>query len=242
MMTRVLLAVLLCGMAAGFVMGAIQQQRLTPLILTAETFEKAAPAAGEGAAADMNMTQPQAAEPPAAAPADANWQPQDGLERTLYTFAASILTGAGFAGLLAGAALLTGKSITRENGWLWGLSGFIAVSLAPAASLVPALPGMPAGDLFSRQVWWVFTILATAIALWLLAFRREPWAVAAALALVLLPHIIGAPQPADPQSGVPAVLASQYVGATVGASAVMWLLIGILLGRFLPQAETAAAS
>lgn len=232
MLTRVILAVLLVGMTAGLVMGVIQQQRLTPLILTAETFEKATPDAAQDTAANTNMAQPEAMP----------WMPQDGLERTLYTFAASILTGAGFAGLLAGAALLTGKSITRENGWLWGLGGFIAVSLAPAASLVPALPGMPAGDLFSRQVWWVFTILATATALWLLAFRREPWAVAAALALVLLPHIIGAPQPADPQSGVPAVLASQYVGATVGASAVMWLLIGILLGRFLPQAEAAGTS
>lgn len=232
MLTRVILAVLLVGMTAGLAMGVIQQQRLTPLILTAESFEKATPDAAQGAAANTTVAQPEAMQ----------WMPQDGLERTLYTFAASILTGAGFAGLLAGVALLTGKSITWDNGWLWGIGGFLAVSFAPAAGLVPELPGMPAADLASRQMWWVFTILATATALWLLAFRREPWAVAAALALVLLPHIIGAPQPASHESAVPAGLASQYVGISLGASAIMWLLIGILLGRFLPKAEAAGAS
>jgi cobalt transporter subunit CbtA len=235
MLTRVLLAVLLCGITAGLAMGVMQQQRLTPLILTAETFEHAASGHDHDATAAQS--------PPAVPESDApEWAPQDGTERTLYTFATAILASAGFAALLAGVALMTGKTITRKSGWLWGLCGFVAVSLAPAAGLAPELPGMPAGDLLSRQIWWLFTIAATASALWLLAFRREPWAVVAALAIVLLPHIIGAPQPATHESGVPAALASQFVGASLAANAMMWLLIGVLLGRFLPQAENTPAS
>ena len=49
--------------------------------------------------------------------------------------------------LLAAVSLVSGLAITRRNGIVWGLCGFIAVSLAPAAGLAPELPGMPAGDL-----------------------------------------------------------------------------------------------
>jgi cobalt transporter subunit CbtA len=239
MLTRVLLAVLLCGMAAGLAMGAMQHFRLTPLILQAETFETAEGGHSHAATEPgATATQPEVAHDHGDAE---EWGPQDGTERTLFTFAASILASAGFAALLAGAALTTGKTITRKSGWLWGLCGFIAVSLAPAAGLAPELPGMPAADLFSRQAWWLFTIAATASALWLLAFRRESWAVALALALVIIPHIIGAPQPTEHESGVPAALASQFVGTSLAANAMMWLLIGILLGYFLPKAETAGA-
>jgi cobalt transporter subunit CbtA len=215
----------------------MQQQRLTPFILAAETFENAE--AGHSQAAASPGTGTAQSHDHATG---TEWAPEDGTERLVYTFAASILASAGFAALLAGVALMTGKTITRKSGWLWGLCGFVAVSLAPAAGLAPELPGMPAADLLSRQIWWLSTIAATATALWLLAFRREPWAVVAALAIVLLPHIIGAPLPAAHESGVPATLASQFVGASLAANAMMWLLIGILLGHFLPQAENRTAS
>jgi cobalt transporter subunit CbtA len=228
MIARVLLAVLLCGVTAGFAMGVVQHLRLTPLILQAETFESSHDHGNK-------------AEAPAAAGHvhdESVWGPADGVERTLYTFAASMLSGTGFAALLAGVALLTGGQISRENGWIWGLAGFIAVSLAPAAGLAPELPSMPSADLTARQLWWVATIASTSAALWLLAFKRQSWAIVAALALALLPHFIGAPQPATHQSAVPASLAAQFAGLSLGANAVMWLIIGTLLGRFLPKIES----
>ena len=39
MIGRVLLAALLAGIAAGFIMGVIQHVRITPLILEAEVYE-----------------------------------------------------------------------------------------------------------------------------------------------------------------------------------------------------------
>jgi cobalt transporter subunit CbtA len=218
MMTRVLLAVLLCGIAAGFAMGVMQQVRLTPIISQAETFESSHDHAAAG-----HMHEAEA------------WSPEDGLQRTLFTYLMSMLTGAGYAAVLAGVALTLGASINRHNGWLWGLCGFLAVALAPAAGLPPELPGMPAGDLTLRQFWWVGTIALTSAALWLLAFHRQTWSIAAALALALLPHIIGAPQPVSSDSPVPATVAAQFAGLSLGANAIMWLIIGTLLGRFLPQ-------
>lgn len=247
MLTRVLLAVLLCGMTAGLAMGIIQELRLTPLILHAETFEGAAAGHDHAAAEPVAPTAETAAPPAPAAPAahdhgDASaWAPQDGTERTLYTFAASILAGAGFAALLAGVAMLSGKTITRENGWVWGLCAFVAVSLAPAMGLSPELPGMPAADLVARQVWWLGTIAATAAALWLIAFRRETWAPVLAVALAVIPHVIGAPQPADHASAVPASLAAQFAGASLAANAAMWLLLGLMLGHVLPRVEDTGA-
>ena len=233
MIARVLLAVLLCGITAGFAMGMMQQVRLTPIIKFAETFEK-----GHDHAAGHVHGTPDAAAPAAGHVHDENaWAPEDGLERTFYTFASSMLSGAGFAALLTGVAFIFGAQITRQNGWIWGLCGFLAVSLAPAAGLAPELPGMPAADVTARQIWWVGTIAATAAALWLLAFRREYWAVGAALVIALLPHLIGAPQPASHESAVPAGLATQFAGLSLGANAIMWLLIGSLLGFFLPTQE-----
>ncbi len=226
MIARVLLAVLLCGIAAGFAMGVIQHVRLTPIIQHAETFETAqAPAAHSH---DANT--------PAEHHHDENaWAPAAGIERTLFTYGASMLTGAGFAALLAGVALVGGANITPVNGWIWGLCGFLAVSLSPAAGLPPELPGMPSADVTMRQFWWLGAVVSTSAALWLLAFKRQPLGLLAALVLLLLPHAIGAPSTSDHASTVPALLAAQFVALSLGANAVMWLIIGTLLGRFMPQ-------
>src|SRR5207302_10155469 len=89
MIGRVLLAALLAGIAAGFLMGAIQHVRITPLILEAEKYEHAG--GHDHGTADAAATSQEDA-----------WAPQNGLERTFYTTLASIVAGAGFAALLAG--------------------------------------------------------------------------------------------------------------------------------------------
>lgn len=239
MIGRVILAALLAGIAAGLFYGAIQHVRLTPLILEAEKYETAGDghAHDHGAAATTTTEQAPAAEPAAEETA---WAPEDGAERTLYTFLASIVAGAGFAALLAGVSLMSGVRITPRNGLLWGLAGFLAVHLAPAAGLAPELPGMPAADLVARQTWWVGTIIATGLAIWLFTQRAEMWAKVAAVVLVALPHIIGAPQPPTHESGVPAGLSAEFAANTLVAAALLWLAIGGFLGhamdRFVKEA------
>src|SRR4051812_42178607 len=114
MIGRVLLAALLAGIAAGLFMGGIPHERLTPLILTAETYEKAGghdhrvASAADAGMADQGMTSgnDSATERAAGTAEEESWQPRDGWERTAYTTLASVVTGAGFAVLLAGASLL----------------------------------------------------------------------------------------------------------------------------------------
>jgi cobalt transporter subunit CbtA len=224
MIGRVLLAALLAGLAAGLIMGAIQHLRLTPLILAAETFETAAAHEhAEGTAAHDHDGEA--------------WAPKDGLERTFYTTIASMMAGAAFAALMAGVSLLAGIPVTARNGAVWGLCGFIAVTLAPAAGLPPELPGMPAGDLGSRQAWWIATIVATGIGLYLIAARRAFWAVITAVALIALPHLIGAPEAASHQTGVPAGLAAAFASNAIAANAVFWVLIGVFLGAGLSRID-----
>jgi cobalt transporter subunit CbtA len=239
MIGRVILAALLAGIAAGLFYGAVQHVRLTPLILEAEKYENAGGGHSHDHAAATTTTT-QSAPVTEAAPEKKAWAPADGAERTFYTFIASIVAAAGFAAMLAGISILSGIQITPRNGLIWGIAGFLAVHLAPAASLPPELPGMPAGDLLARQAWWVGTIVATSLAIWLFTQRNEMWAKVTAVILVALPHIIGAPMPPTHESGVPAVLSAEFAANTLAVAALMWLAIGGFLGfamdRFVKEA------
>lgn len=226
MIGRVLLAALLAGIAAGLVMAVIQHVRLTPLILEAETYEAAGGHSHDTGAAAGATEEHQHGE---------GWMPADGWQRTLSTTVTAMMTGAAFALVLAGISLLTNLKITRQNGFVWGLAGFLAVTLAPAAGLPPELPGMQAADLASRQIWWVGTILATGLGIYLLATRKEVAAQVVAVLIIATPHLVGAPVPVGHDSPVPAHLAASFAANAIAAGAVMWALIGIFLGFAIPR-------
>ncbi|MCA0433932.1 MAG: CbtA family protein [Proteobacteria bacterium] len=242
MIGRVLLAAILAGLAAGLVMSVIQHVRLTPLILHAEVFEEKSAEGGHD-----HATPP--AQPEAAVPAEGTataethehdedaWAPADGLERTFYTTMFSMLAGAGYALALAGVALLAGLNITRQNAVLWGLSGFLAVSLAPAVGLPPELPGMPAADVTMRQIWWAATVLFTGAGLYLLATRQNAVGIAIAIVLFIAPHLYGAPEAPTSDSHVPAGLAAEFAANSLAANLVMWVLIGVFLSITLAKVE-----
>lgn len=234
MIGRVVLAALLAGIAAGFIMGAIQHLRLTPFIIAAENFEAAGAAGHAHAAPEAGATNE------AHSHADHDhghahdhgegWAPADGWQRTLATTLTAVMAGAGFAAVLAAISLISGLPITPQNGLVWGLCGFLAVTLAPAMGLPPELPGMPAGDLMARQVWWIGTIAATAAGIFLIATRGEAWAIALAIVLIGLPHLIGAPGAVDSESAVPPGLAASFAANAIAANAIFWVLIGQFLG------------
>ena len=116
------------------------------------------------------------------------------------------------------------------------------MTVAPGAGLPPEIPGMPAADLLPRQVWWAGTILATGAGLYLIAVRRETLAIAAAVALIALPHLIGAPQPPDAATSVPPGLAAGFAANTVAAAAVFWALIGLFTGIAVSRAAPELSS
>lgn len=226
MFRNLFFAALVAALCAGLVNAAIQQFRITPLILHAETFEgEGGHSHGPGEAEHTH----DAAATTAAEPEE--WAPQDGFERTAYTTLATLLAAAGFALVIGAVSLFAGIPITFANGFLWGIAGFAAFSLAPAYGLPPELPGMPAAEVLPRQIWWAGTALATGGAMLLLAKTRAGWAFAIAIALVVIPHIIGAPAAPDEPSAVPAHLAAEFAAATLGTALVFWLILGTVFGK-----------
>jgi cobalt transporter subunit CbtA len=220
---RIFFAAVLSGLAAGLVLSGLQQWRVAPLILAAEVYEHQEPAA---APADEHVAATQAHEH------DENaWAPRDGAERIAYTVGADLLAALGFAFILAAVSVLGGIEVTARNGAVWGLAGFAVFQLAPAFGLAPELPGMPAADLVARQIWWWGTALATATAIFGIAkFQNWP-AVAIGFVLILLPHVIGAPQLAgEHASSVPAHLATEFAASTLFTGAAFWLILGPLYG------------
>ena len=217
MLRRILLVAVIAGAAAGLVATVLQGTRIWPLIAAAEQFEEAAAAAhqhGDGAAAHEH---------------EHKWQPSDGAERIAYTVLFNILTGFGFALLLNGGLALRGTEPDMSTGALWGLAGFACFALAPAFGLPPELPGMEAADLLDRQLWWTATAAASAAGLGLLAFARPmPWK-ALGIALLVAPHVVGAPHTAE-TGNVPGELAAQFVGASLVAAAVFWVVLGAVSG------------
>jgi cobalt transporter subunit CbtA len=221
MIARVLLAVILSGIAAGLVMGFIQHVRLTPLILQAETFEHVA----HGHTAEPHQH------------GDKVWSPADGLERTFFTTLTAVLTATGFAFLMAGLSIIGNRPITFANGLLWGLCGFFAVTFAPALELPPQLPGMAEAALQQRQLWWVGTILSTALGLWILTAGKTLRTTLPALLLLLFPHLLWTSNTEAKAAPIPAALAAQFVTASLGANLIMWCLIGLALGYFLERSN-----
>jgi cobalt transporter subunit CbtA len=228
MFKNLFFAAVLAALCAGLVNAGIQHFRVTPLILAAEAYEKA-PAAHDHAA-PATGTEVVAAH--AHEHGADQWAPQDGFERTAYTVLADLLVAAGFALVIGGVSLVANLPITFANGAFWGLAGFLVFSLAPAYGLAPELPGMPAANFLARQAWWVGTVLATGAAIVLLAKTRASWAIAIAILLAALPHVIGAPHlTGEPESAVPANLATEFAAVALGTAAIFWLVLGTSFGR-----------
>ena len=242
MIQRMVASAVFAGFAAGLIAAALQFVFVEPLLLRAELYETGRLVHVSGAPELHGPRANEATETGVVGPATgaAAGQDQDVAEpfdakRTALTVLFMALTYVGYALLLVafyGFAESRGARITPRAGLLWGLAGFVALMLAPAAGLAPELPGMTAADLAPRQIWWVATAIATAAGLWLIAFGKTPVVWAAAAALILAPHLIGAPHPAQVFGAVPPELAAAFVGRTLAVGMAGWVLLGLLLARF----------
>lgn len=212
------------GLIAGLGMTAAQQLTTVPLILKAEMFEQAEAANAE--------PQHEHADATAAHEHGEGWAPSGGLERTAFTLAANIITGIGFALLLIAVSELAGGIIGWRQGVMWGLAAFAVFTLAPGLGLPPELPAMPAAELGPRQLWWLGTVAASASGLALIVYGRSVLAIVGGLALLVAPHIIGAPQPVSYDSPIPEGLHHSFVIAVVMTTLVFWVLLGGLAGYF----------
>lgn len=225
MFRNLFLAALIAAFCAGLVTSVFQYTRLTPLIIEAESYE------GEEHAHDHEIIGDEAETEAAGHAHDEDeWMPEDGFERTAFTVLSNFLVAAGFAFVITAVSLVFNLPVTPLTGVLWGVAGFITFSLAPGLGLPPGLPTMPIADTGARQIWWVFTAISTGAGIVLLAKNRALWAVALAIALFVIPHIVGAPQPEPGETGVPASLAAAFASAVLANALVFWVVLGVIYG------------
>ncbi|WEF24758.1 CbtA family protein [Paracoccus sp. S3-43] len=234
MLSRLLSSALIAGAAAGLIATLLQLGFVQPVLLHAELYEGgelthfAAPGDHHHGAADSAHDHDRAEGAAAAAHPD-----MGGLDLTRDGLSVlfSILVYAGYALLLVAAIALAenrGHTVTPRQGLLWGIAGFVAVQLAPAFGLAPELPGMAAANITQREIWWLATVALSAAALWLIAFGKS-WATwAPAIVLAALPHLVGAPHPAELTGPTPPELAAQFAGRALGVGLVAWVALGLL--------------
>ncbi|KUM43175.1 CbtA family protein [Pseudomonas sp. EpS/L25] len=211
MFQRIAFSAGVAGLLAALLLSVLQSLWMTPLILQAETYEVQTEAPAMAQHHEHG---------------DEAWSPEDGWPRTLSTFGGNLVVAVGFGLVLAGLFNLRPPTRLRQ-GLLWGLAGYATFCLAPSLGLPPELPGTAAADLTLRQAWWIGTATATATALALLAFARHPGFKLAALGLLVLPHLLGAPQPVAHGSLAPEDLQRHFQLAVLASNLPFWLLLGL---------------
>lgn len=219
---HLLVVTALAGIFSGLLLTLVQRIQVVPLILEAERYERAAsPSVADAHDHSHDANQEHA---------HAAWQPAQGWERTIYTAMANIFTAFGFALLLSAATMLRNKAMSWRSGLVWGLGGYLTFFVAPSLGLPPELPGTESAALVSRQIWWAGTAIATGGGLWLVIFSRRNALRIAGAALLVVPHLLGAPQPEFHNSTAPDQLAQAFFTATLIANATLWLSLGGLFG------------
>jgi cobalt transporter subunit CbtA len=236
--SRIISTAVAAGLLAGLALTAVQMVAVTPVILKAEVYEDAADATPSVAHAHADGAAVHEHEHENEHRHDhAEWKPENGVERTLFTLLADVTMGVGYGLLLSAALTLRGKRPGWRQGLLWGAAGYLAVFVAPSFGLPPELPGTSAAPLADRQLWWSLTAAATAGGIAALAFGRNwLWALAA-LVLLAAPHVIGAPQPLVHTSAAPEALAHTFRIASAITNAVFWLVLGSLSAVFFKKFE-----
>lgn len=220
MLKRLLASGIAAGLGTGLVAAFLQFSFITPLLFEGELYET-----GERVHWTDASPESLAAAPPILGD----------LWRHVGTLAFDFVTYAGFGLLLVvayGLAEARGAKIDARRGLIWGLAGFVAVQLAPAFGLPPELPGTIAAELQARQIWWVLTVAASIAGLAAVAFGTGPVVLIGGAALILAPHIVGAPH-LDRYYGVaPPELAAQFATRSLGVAAMSWAVLGALSGWF----------
>lgn len=235
MLMRFVKAALAAGFLAGALVAGLQEVTTTPLILEAEKYESGETASAgrflvAHAAESRNDAYLHLVHDGTDHGTENAWAPEDGIERSLSTALATVGTTFGFALILLAVMVLSDAKITARTGLAWGAAAFAATGLAPALGLSPELPGSAAAVLEDRQIWWIGTALATAAGLFLVLRVSSALAILAGLALIALPHVIGAPHADGYTSNVPSELSGHFASASLVVHAVTWALTGCVAG------------
>ena len=244
MFQRMLASAVFAGFAAGLIAALLQFAFVQKYIVLGELYESGTLTHFAGGGDEMAVKGPATAD--TAGDGHVHTMAADGHDhgvagvapsgqmRGVWTLMFIVLAYVSYAMVLVagfGLAESRGHRIGPVQGLLWGLAGFAAFQLAPAMGMAPELPGIAAAELTARQIWWWGTAGATATALALLAYVRQPIAIAVAVALLAAPHIIGAPELATFSGAAPPEAAAAFAARSLGIGLVIWAALGWVAGQ-----------
>lgn len=216
MISRLVTSAVFAGAASGLIVALLQFAFVQPVLLHAELYETGQLVHFGGS---INTATPEL--------------PGFDLMRNGLSVLFTMMIYCGYALILVAVMSMADQSlVTPKAGVIWGLAGFVAAQLAPAISLPPEVPGVAAADVQLRQIWWFATVAMAAGAMWLLAFRFNMYGIAGAAALLLLPHIIGAPQPTQFEGPVPTELGALFAARSLGVGLTAWVILGAFCAYF----------
>lgn len=219
MFSKILTSALLSGAIAGMFIGVLNLIFTQPLLMTAELYESGAV---------VHFT----------AQASASQIPNiEGIETTrlILFLAFSVFLYCGYALVMTSGFAMAeeqGRVMSVQNGFLWGLAGFVIVQLAPALSLAPELPGFAKVDIGARQLWYFATLACAAVSVLLIVMGPRIWYKAAGVLLFFAPHIIGAPMPEAFSGPIPPEIAALFATRSLGIGFLGWCALGVLCGYF----------
>jgi cobalt transporter subunit CbtA len=240
---RLIWAALGTALLVGSVQTGVQHWQAAPLILAAEAFEEQkadTPQVHDAVEAPAHASMATAHEHEHEHDAAA-WEPQNGAERTTWTWVANVLHAFSMALLMfvvmgiwhlkRGAALGS-----RALAGLVAAAGWLSFHLWPTLGLPAEVPGMQAASLHTRQLWWLLAVGSACMACAIAGFGRARWRWAVAAVLLAVPFVVGAPQlQGDALAGYDATahaalaqLADQFVWATTWVSLSFWVSMGLV--------------
>ncbi|MCJ8338903.1 MAG: CbtA family protein [Pseudomonadales bacterium] len=232
---NLILSALMVGVISGLCYGLFQQLQVNPLIYAAEVYEVAEPAAAtasDGHSHDHGEA----------------WGPEDGMPRMAFTLGSNITIAFALALIMISLmALHNQKSLKPKlnalSGAAWGIVAMFCFFVAPAMlGLHPEVPGTNAAELESRQIWWLFCALASALGIAVVYYGSVLLKAVGGL-IVAAPHLIGAPLPTehgfantDPVA-VQALteLTSQFYMMTAIGMLILFIIMGVLSGLSLKK-------
>ena len=221
MFKNIFVSAVVCGAIAGVLATAMQMLLVTPLLMEAELFET-----GQS----MHFITDGSPESPIKH-VDIWEDPY----RHLMTLCFNLVTFTGFGFILVAAMAFfqkRGFTLSKAEGIVAGVSGFIVFQLAPSVGLPPELPGTIGVTVGLKQTWWIITILSTTVGILLLFLDKHKVVSGVGIIFVTIPHLIGHPKLETYFGVAPPELAAEFASRALAVSLIAWIILGVISSQF----------
>ena len=221
MFKNIFVSAVVCGAIAGVLATVMQMLLVTPLLMEAELFET-----GQS----MHFI--------------TNGSPESPIKhvdiwedpyRHLMTLCFNLVTFTGFGFILVAAMAFfqkRGFTLSKAEGIVAGVSGFIVFQLAPSVGLPPELPGTIGVTVGLKQTWWIITILSTTVGILLLFLDKHKVVSGVGIIFVTIPHLIGHPKLETYFGVAPPELAAEFASRALAVSLIAWIILGVISSQF----------